>query len=352
METVGINSSKSYDVIIGSGLLPDAGKYITEILSCKTAVIVSDDNVFSLYGETLKDSLAQAGLGILTFVFPHGEQNKTLSTYGDLLNAMCSGHISRSDTVIALGGGVVGDLAGFAAATYQRGIALVQMPTTLLAAVDSSVGGKTGVDLESGKNQVGSFYQPSMVLCDTDTLKTLPETEYRNGCAEIIKYAMIGSYDLFRELSKTPVCRQYESVISKCVSMKRDYIEQDEHDLGCRMMLNFGHTVGHAIETCSHYTIPHGEAVAIGMAMITRAACTLGICEISVLDALLQLIDKYALPSESPFESDILAAAALTDKKRKGDKLTIVIPEDIGKCVLKEIPKDELYEWIKAGGSK
>ncbi len=352
MKTVRVSASKEYDVMIGSGLIKDSGKYISEVISCKTLVIVSDDNVFSLYGETVRDSLNKAGFNTVEFVFPQGEESKNLITYGELLNTMNAGHVSRGDAVVALGGGVAGDLAGFAAATYQRGIGFIQIPTTLLAAVDSSVGGKTGVDLRGGKNQVGAFYQPMLVICDTDTLESLPDQEYRNGCAEIIKYAMLGDRELFGSISDVPVRCQYEDVIYRCVSMKRDFVEKDERDTGCRMMLNFGHTFGHAIETCSDYAIPHGMAVAAGMAMITKAANAFGICDEKSVYELNELLIKYGLPITTEYSAEDMAKTALSDKKRNGDRMTIVVPEKTGSCILKKIGKDAVEEWLKAGGAR
>lgn len=205
------------------------------------------------------------------FVFPHGEQHKNLNTYGQALNFLCDRRFTRSDLIIALGGGVVGDLAGFTAATYQRGIAYIQVPTTLLSMVDSSVGGKTAVDLDSGKNQAGCFYQPALVLCDPALLETLPDAEYRAGCAEIIKTAVLFSPELFQQLKTTPIREQFEPVIAACVGMKRNVVQNDEFDRGQRALLNLGHTIGHAVEACSNFTILHGEGVAIGLAAITRA---------------------------------------------------------------------------------
>lgn len=352
MKTVNVHSSKDYEVKIGSGLLKDAGKYISEILPCRTAIIVSDDNVFPIYGKAVRESLNNAGIKTIEFVFEHGEKSKCLETYGKLLNKMCESKMTRSDAVVALGGGVTGDLSGFAAATYQRGISFVQIPTTLLAAVDSSVGGKTGIDLENSKNQVGAFYQPSLVLCDIDTLSTLPEIEYGNGCAEVIKYAMIGSEELFESIKATPVKEQYEKVIFECVSMKRDYVEKDEFDLGLRMMLNFGHTIGHTVEARSHYNTPHGRGVAMGMAAITRAAKEFGLCSEETLSNLVELIKKYSLPTEIEYHAEELIDAAMTDKKSNGDTMKLVVPEKIGVCTLKKIKKTELMSWLKAGGIK
>lgn len=348
MQTININTSKPYSVLIGSGLLH--GSVHSEKIRDRNVMVVSDDTVYALYGKPLCSLLKRGGAHIFTFVFPHGEQSKNLSTYGKLLEEMCRVRMTRNDLLVALGGGVTGDMAGFAAGTYQRGIDFAQIPTTLLSAVDSSVGGKTGVDLESGKNMVGVFHQPSHVLCDTDTLLTLPEDEYKNGCAEIIKYAMIGSRRLFQSIKEVPVSDQYENVISECVTMKRDLVEKDEFDNGPRMLLNFGHTVGHAVETCSGYKVPHGKAVAIGMAVITRAAEVSGLCSKDTCDKLLDLLASYGLPTDTSCDLSMLSAAIMTDKKSRGGKLTLVVPREIGSCELMEIPKSSVPEWLKAGG--
>ena len=350
METVKVNASRSYDVLIGADILPTAGELISKVIPSGKAFIVSDDNVFPLYGETLKKSLEKAGFDTAEYVFPHGESSKNLSVYGMALEAMCSEHLTRSDFIVALGGGVVGDLAGFAAATYQRGVKFVQVPTTLLAAVDSSVGGKTAVDLPGGKNQVGCFYQPSLVVCDTKTFSTLPKAEYRNGCSEIIKYSVIGSKQLFDEISARPVSEQYETVIKACVAMKAAITEKDEFDLGCRILLNLGHTFGHAVETCSEYSVPHGQAVAVGMAAITRAAVKRGYCSEETLEDVLGILKKYGLETETDFSADELCRIAFNDKKGSGRSMTLVVPERIGSCVLEKISKDELSVWLKDGG--
>lgn len=351
MKSIKVNASKNYEVCIGSGIIYTSD-YLKEKLYGKTATIVSDDTVAGFYMQKLEDILKKLNVKILKYVFPHGEQSKNLSIYSKLEETMCLGKMTRSDVVLALGGGVVGDMAGFAAATYQRGIEFIQLPTTLLAAVDSSVGGKTGVDLDAGKNQVGVFYQPSHVLCDTDMLSTLPDIEYRNGCAEIIKYAMIGNKELFESIKKTKVSDQFERVISTCVSMKKDFVEKDEFDTGERMLLNFGHTVGHAVETCSGYEIPHGQAVAIGMAVITKAAVNLGYCEKEVYDGLVDLLKQYGLPTETSFSVGALSEAMKNDKKGKGDSITFVVPEIIGRCRLEKVSKDRISEWLEAGGVK
>ena len=350
MYTVSVASSRSYDVIIGSGLLSEAGDRIRALSKAQTAVIVSDDRVFPLYGASVSSSLQAAGFRTLSFVFHHGEKSKCVAVWNDLLEMMCGAHVTRSDLIVALGGGVVGDLAGFAAATYQRGIDFVQLPTTLLAAVDSSVGGKTAVDLAAGKNQVGCFYQPILVLCDTNTLRTLPEEEYRCGCAEIIKYAVIGSEPFFRDLSAVPVRDAYEKVIRTCVEMKRDFVMKDEYDRGQRMLLNFGHTFGHAAEALSGYTILHGQGVAIGMAVIARAAARRGILPEKDADALLSLIRLYGLPVDASWPADRMAEIALSDKKASGSTVRLIVPERIGSCRIVAVPSSELIRWLHDGG--
>ena len=313
-------------------------------------MIVSDDNVFPLYGEALQKGLSERGLRTESFVFPHGERSKNLSTYGELLEKLCREKFTRSDIIIALGGGVVGDLAGFAAATYQRGIRFIQIPTSLLACVDSSVGGKTGVDLESGKNQVGSFHQPSLVIVDVDTLKTLPREEYSCGCAEVIKYAVIGSEKFFGELDEIPVSEQYERVISTCVKMKRDYVEKDEFDRGLRMMLNFGHTFGHAVEACSGYSVLHGQAVAKGMAAISKSAAAQGICSPEVPERVEKLLEKYGLSTAIPYSAAEMAKTILIDKKNSGGTVRLIVPEKIGRCRIESVPAESVELWLEKGG--
>lgn len=348
MVSVQVNAQKEYRVLIGAGLLKEVPEKLSEITGSKHLMLVSDDNVWGLYGENLKKKLADAGYKTETFVFPHGEASKNLSVYGELLQAMCDAHLTREDPVLALGGGVVGDLAGFAAATYQRGVPLVQLPTSLLAAVDSSVGGKTAVDLPNGKNQVGAFYQPSLVVCDTDSFATLPETEYRNGCAEIIKYAMLdGDGELFGLLSEKPVKERYEQIVGRCVSIKRDFVEKDEFDRGLRMLLNLGHTVGHGIEACSGYEIPHGQAVAAGMAAIARGAVKKGCFDADSAKKLITLIKAYGLPTELPYTKEELAAKAASDKKNTTDAMRIIVPESIGNCRILKIPTAEFPEWFE-----
>lgn len=352
MNTVLVQASRDYEIQIGPGLLAEAGDRISAITAAKTAVIVSGEQVFPLYGAALRDSMERAGFRVLCFVHPSGEQHKNLETYGKLLSFLSENRVTRSDALLALGGGVTGDLTGFAAATYQRGVDFIQIPTTLLAMVDSSVGGKTAVDLPTGKNQVGCFYQPKLVLCDTNVLETLPEEEYRCGCAEVIKYGVLGNAAFFEELRERPVSEQLEHVICTCVEMKRDIVRQDEFDRGQRQLLNLGHSFGHAVEACSGYAVLHGQAVAVGMAMITRAAVKKGVCGEETLQAVLDILRRYGLPTETGFSLDALASAMLSDKKRSGDAMNLVLPEAIGRCRIEKVPVDSLRDWLILGGAK
>ena len=349
MKTVSVEASRSYEILIGRGLLDEAGERIRAVTKAETAVIVAGDLIRPLYAGRVQASLEKAGFRVLVYEIPHGEQHKNLETYGNLLNYLCDRHITRSDVLVALGGGVTGDLTGFAAATYQRGCGFVQIPTTLLAMVDSSVGGKTAVDLPGGKNQAGAFYQPLLVLCDPLTLQTLPEEQYRSGCAEVIKYGMLGDGDFFASLA-LPVKEQAETVIERCVSMKRDIVHEDEFDTGLRRLLNLGHSFGHAVEKCSEYSIIHGEAVAIGMAAITRAAVVRGLCEEKALDALLEMLRAYDLPVSCDYPAEALAAAMMNDKKLTGSTMHLVVPEGVGRCRVLAVPAAELTTWLRQGG--
>jgi 3-dehydroquinate synthase len=352
MRTVEIPASCPYRVLIGRGLLSQAGELIRAVSDASTAVIVSGEHVYPLYGSELERALERGGFRLLHWVHSSGEKHKNLESYGKLLNYLSENHIGRGDLLLSLGGGVTGDLTGFAAATYQRGMDYVQIPTTLLAMVDSSVGGKTAVNLPAGKNLAGCFHQPKTVLCDPNLLSTLPEREYRSGCAEVIKYAMLCSPALFRQLQTASAWENPEQVIECCVAIKRDYVGQDEFDVGVRRFLNLGHSFGHAVEACSGYACTHGEAISVGMAMIARAAAEKGICTPDARDALLALLEKYKLPTETDIPLDQLQRAVLSDKKRKNEQIHLVVPETIGRCRIIPVPVKELPEWLRLGGAR
>ena len=349
MKTVEVNASKSYNIIIGTGLLESCGERIREVTGAKTAAVVTDDIVDSLYSAAVVGSLENAGFEVVKFVFKNGEQSKNIATFAEILEFLAESGLTRTDVVVALGGGVPGDMAGFAAATYLRGIDLVQIPTTLLACVDSSVGGKTAVDLKSGKNLVGAFWQPSLVLADTKTLDTLPDRIFSDGMAEVIKYGVIFSAEFFEYLKTADAREQAEYIITRCAEMKRDIVDADETEKGSRALLNFGHTVGHAIEKCSGFTISHGSAVAVGMIIAARGAAETGICSSDCSGEIERLNKKYGLPCKCPFGADELFAAAMSDKKRDGDMIKLVVPEKLGKCTLFRTKTDFLREFIEKG---
>ena len=343
MKTVTVNASKNYDIKIGPDLLRTIGDEAKELGKASKVCIVSDSNVWPLYGEVIENALTEAGFTVSKFVFPAGESSKNGITYLSLLDHLASHKLTRTDLIVALGGGVVGDLAGFAAATYLRGIRFIQVPTTLLAAVDSSVGGKTAIDLPSGKNLAGAFYQPSLVLCDTDTLNTLPADIFRDGCAEVIKYGVLYDAAFFDSLTQTGTAFDREWVIARCVEMKRDVVAEDEFDTGARMKLNLGHTIGHGVERCSDYEISHGSAVAIGMAIVARSV------KCPDADRILDALQQFDLPIHTDYSADELYECALSDKKRSGGTVNLIIPKAIGFCDIVPTPVEELKSFIEAG---
>lgn len=349
MKRITVNASRKYEIIIGEGLLTSAGEYCLSALKkpCRLCIL-SDDNVAPLYLEKVKASLNSSGFDTLEYVIPHGEVSKSTTSLIGLVEFMAENRLTRSDALVALGGGVVGDLGGFAASVYLRGIPFIQIPTTLLAAVDSSVGGKTAVDLVAGKNLMGAFYQPSLVLCDYATLDTLSPEIFADGCAEVIKYGVINDREFFNSL-KNGIRPQIENVIAACVSNKAKIVEGDEFDKGQRQLLNLGHTVGHAIEACSSLKISHGSAVAIGMVIVTRAAVKMGYCTEADLCELTELIKKNGLPVRCPYNAEELTAAATADKKRDGGFISLVVPYSIGDCRLLKIPVTELCDFIEKG---
>ena len=365
-DTVIVNTGLGkYAVVIGCGL--DYGELALGIHKPCKAVIVSDDNVFPLYGQAAENSFHRCGFETSSFVFKNGEESKSLATIAALLDFLAKENITRSDVLVALGGGVTGDLTGFASAIYLRGIHFIQIPTTVLAAVDSSVGGKTGINLAAGKNLAGAFHQPLGVFCNTDVFASLPKTVFADGMAEIIKHGMIADREMLSLICKPSLCEHISpsehlpcnsngsamqamaEICRRNVNIKARFVEQDEFDKGIRKMLNFGHTAGHAVEALSEYRMPHGSAVAIGMAVITRASEKTGLCESSCLNYLLKALECYRLPTACNFSAKELACAALHDKKRCGDKITLVIPKKPGQAELFDLPVTRLEEFIAKG---
>lgn len=352
MKTVSVHASRSYEIRIGRGLLQGAGEQIHAVTDAKKVMLVSDDAVWPLYGGAVRRSLETAGLTVCSFVFPHGESSKCACTYLELLDALCAQQLTRKDAIAALGGGVAGDLAGFAASTYLRGIGFIQIPTTLLAMVDSSVGGKTAINLPAGKNLAGTFYQPWLVLCDPDCLTTLPEEIFRDGCAEVIKYAVLGNAPFFDDLRAGSAHAQLEHIIETCVTMKRDIVAQDEFDRGQRQLLNLGHTFGHGIEACSGFAVSHGSAVAIGMAMMVRAAAAFGLCTEKTRDTVVDILRQYDLPVNCTFRAEDMLPTILHDKKAAGDTINLIVPTAVGQCRIVKTPASEIMDWLRAGGAR
>ena len=348
MKTVTVNASKSYNILIEKGLLSDIGYHIKNTLGTPKLCIVTDDTVGELYSKVVESSLLSCGLSFVKFVIPHGEASKNATNLISLLEFLANNRITRGDAIIALGGGVVGDLAGFAAGIYLRGIKFIQIPTTLLAAVDSSVGGKTAINLDAGKNLAGVFHQPSLVLCDPNTLNTLSDEIFSDGCAEVIKSGIINDRELL-ELLKADIKENIEAIIERCVINKARIVELDEYDNGTRQLLNLGHTIGHAIELCSGLTVSHGRAVAIGTVIATKIAISQGLCPADDLDEVINIFKNAGLPTECSYSARELAEIATTDKKRLGDSINLILPYGIGNCKPYRVGVCELEALIENG---
>lgn len=325
----------------------EIGTSVDKIQTGGKVCVITDRNVAKLYLKDCVMSLEEAGFRVYELIVEGGETSKSGEVYLSILEFLAENEFSRTDGIVALGGGVVGDLAGFAAATYMRGIKVYQVPTTLLAAVDSSVGGKTAINLKAGKNLAGAFHLPALVLQDSSLLKTLPEDVFLDGMAEVIKYGVIWDDNLF-ELLKDPdyVRKNIDDLIDRCVRTKEYFVEEDLMDTGTRQILNFGHTIGHAVELVSDFEISHGKAVAIGMVQRGRVAASMGICSWDTADQIEKMVKMYGFDTEIPFDKDQLIRVMKNDKKRKGNYVDIVVPERIGKCRLERISADELGELL------
>lgn len=340
-----IHTANPYEVVIGSGISAKIGDYLIALGRKGKVMIVSDTNVAPLYAEGVADELVYRGFEPSIFTFDAGEESKNLKTYADILSFLAEEEFTRTDSVIALGGGVVGDMAGFAAATYMRGIHFVNMPTTLLAAIDSSVGGKTAVDLPQGKNLVGAFYQPELVLFDTDFIKTLPYDEIRNGLGEGVKYAVLEGDEIFEILSAGLTSDNLEDFVCLSVEAKKRIVEADEKESGVRKFLNLGHTVAHAVEILTEFVVPHGVAVAYGVRVMARLAYERGELSEGEFYKIEELLLSNDLALElNPVEELIPYFSA--DKKRAGNTLTLVTIAGIGDCRLTEVPLEEVREYF------
>ncbi len=353
MKIIDVNTKSPYKVLCGEELIEKSGILIKEHAGlnkkAETAALITDDTVDRYFADEIFDSLKAAGFRTVKYVLPNGEASKNASNYIKILEFLAEKQVTRTDFIVAVGGGVVGDMSGFAAATFLRGIGFIQIPTTLLACVDSSVGGKTGMDLKAGKNLAGAFHQPKLVICDYDVLDTLPPEIFKDGCAEVIKYGILGDSRLFEHLSDKGVDFDRGYVIPRCIEMKRDVVVEDEFDNGQRQLLNLGHTLAHAAEMRSNYRLSHGRAVAIGMAVFAKAAAAEGLCSEDCADTIRKTIEKFGLPSHCRYSADELYDVMKKDKKRKGSSISIILPEYIGKCIIRRMELSELKSFIEKG---
>ena len=332
MKNIFIKTSKPYNVKIGSGEISNLATYIKQVKQCDKIAIITDDVVGKLYGEKIKNMLCDYNVCYKEFL--HGEENKNMATVSDLLEFLAQNKLTRGDLVVALGGGIVGDVAGFVSASYLRGVDFVQIPTTLLSMVDSSVGGKTGVNLSCGKNLAGAFHQPCLVVCDPDFLSTLPQQEFKNGLGEVIKYACIADENLFALLENHDIKQNIEQVIYTCIKIKASFVEQDEFDNGERQKLNFGHTLGHAIEKVSGFQIGHGQAVGVGMKLVCQWAEKQNLANCGCADKIDKLLEKYKMVRDVDCNPDDLWQTVANDKKLKGKKINLVLIKDVADCYL------------------
>ncbi|MCQ2464324.1 MAG: 3-dehydroquinate synthase [Oscillospiraceae bacterium] len=352
MKKIAVKASKPYEVLIEQGLLSECGRLVSEVTKTKFTAVITDDNVDAIYSERVISSLEAAGFRVVKFVFPHGEKSKCSDTLNSIYGFLAENGITRADSLIALGGGVVGDITGYAAATFLRGLSFIQIPTTLLAQIDSSVGGKTAIDLPCGKNLVGAFKQPELVICDPLTLKTLSPEIVSDGMAEAIKYGMIRSSELFELIASHSIEDYFDDIddiICSCVSIKRDVVENDEFDRGERMLLNFGHTLGHAVESYYNYeTYTHGNAVAAGMHMITEQAVKSGECDRESLEKLDAVITSYRLPLtvDAPYSG--LIPLCSKDKKCESTSINAIICSSIGTSFIKKMPFEDFRAFMEA----
>jgi 3-dehydroquinate synthase len=366
MIKIHVAASRQYDVILNKGILSMTGMYVKDALGLqddpitgklknKKICIVTDETVDPLYGrenQTLWRSLTLTGFEVHKYVFPGGEDSKNMETIEELLEFLAAKRFTRTDILLALGGGIVGDVTGFAAATYLRGIEFIQVPTTLLAIVDSSVGGKTGVNLKAGKNLAGAFWQPSLVLFDSEFLDTLSYDIKLDGIAEAIKAGIIAEPLILDSIKMKRTLDDPDflmNLASLAIEVKRKVVEEDERDNGSRQLLNLGHTLAHAIEKCSRYKISHGHAVAMGMKIVAIASDRLGWTVENCSEDILEILERFKFPLRCPYSAWELANAAMQDKKIRGGNITLVVPARIGKCRLKTISVNKLEQFISYG---
>ena len=357
MITTKISASKNYEVRTGSGLLGGFGDAVKEVApGALKLLIVTETNVAPLYLKKVKESAQRSGLQVFEYIFEAGEASKNIDSIAGMWAVMAKAGFTRTDIVAALGGGVTGDMGGFAASTFLRGISVIQIPTSLLAMVDAAVGGKTGIDLPEGKNQVGAFWQPSLVLEDTNCLKTLPDAVFTEGMAEVIKYAFIMDiplYELLKDNAGTGIrirddAALMERIVGMCVADKADVIMSDEFDNGRRQILNYGHTVGHVIERNSNFTKPHGICVAKGMGIMIDSCVSAGELSIGEASKMKDLIRAYGLPVEDDITPDEAVSGAMNDKKKRGSDLSVILVNEIGNAQIRKMSPEQFRKFLES----
>lgn len=354
MKTIDVpTASRDYQVCVGSDILGSVGAVTVRTAGGARAMLVSDSHVMPLYGRTVRSSLEDAGYVVCEATIPAGEQSKNMGQLADLLERIAQAGLTRDDVVVALGGGVVGDLAGFAAACYMRGCAVIQVPTSLLAMVDSSVGGKTAVDLAAGKNLAGAFWQPSAVVADVRCLRTLSPSLFRDSMGEVIKHGVLTDRELFASLEERALTvddlDRMEDVVVRNVICKRDVVAADEREAGLRQTLNLGHTIGHAIEAESGYRLGHGTCVAAGLCCMARADAALGLCGQEVADRICNVVLAHGLPTSTSVPIDKLMSRSLADKKRHADTINVVAIRDIGSVEVQKVTLDDYRRILELG---
>ena len=353
MRTVHVRAaSKEYDVLIGKDAVSELGNAAKKVCpGALKALIVSETNVAGLYLDKVKAELENAGFEVISYVFGAGEKNKNINEITGMWDKMAEAGFTRTDFVVGLGGGVTTDMAGFAAATFLRGIKVIQLPTSLLAMVDASVGGKTGIDIPMGKNQVGAFWQPSVVIEDISFLKTLPDGVFTEGMGEVTKHAFIMDTVLFEKLEKAAGnIRSDDDVLEESVAMnvadKASVVSEDETDNGRRQTLNFGHTVGHVIERDSGFTKPHGICVAKGMGIIIDASVREGFLESEEAKRMKDLLKLYGLPAEDEITPEEIVKGAMNDKKKRGNTISVILVNRIGHAEIRKMTKEEFLKFL------
>ena len=350
MRKVRVGTAAPYDVLIGENLTPETVSRITD--NCKKVILLWDEAVFSGYVAEIGNALEKEGKEVMAVSLEGGEGAKTIESYARIMKIISEFNLTRSDVIFGIGGGTVMDVAGFVASTYKRGVELVQLPTSLLAACDASVGGKNALNMGEDKNVIGTFYQPSLVAIDTRFLDALSDEVFSEGCAEIIKMGYLGDAEMIEMLEKKPLLKNRKDseylieIITRCIRLKAAIVASDERDSGPRNILNLGHTLGHAIEAESNYKIHHGRAVAMGLVLMTRISENKGMAEAGTLGRLISILTDHGLEWRCPYNLNVLAGHVERDKKVRGGNLTLIVPERFGSCVLMKVKVSEIREWL------